>query len=94
MGMRRLKLSKENNTDTAITELQESILTPEKLSKIVEEYVTKYRMRYTEAVVAICEDRGIDPEDIGKSVPKNVVNKIEAEAIESRILKGGNALPI
>jgi hypothetical protein len=72
----------------------DNILTKKRFSKLVEERVEKRKMAYMDAVLEICEEREIDPSEIGKLVSPIVKDKIEAEAINLRMMKGGNQLPI
>ena len=51
-------------------------------------------MAYMDAVLEICEEREIDPGEIGKLVSPIIKDKIEAEAVNLRMMKGGNQLPI
>lgn len=72
----------------------DNILTKKRFSKLVEERVEKRKMAYMDAVLEICDEREIDPSEIGKLVSPIVKDKIEAEAINLRMMKGGNQLPI
>lgn len=72
----------------------DNILTKKRFSKLVEERVEKRKMAYMDAVLEICEEREIDPSEIGKLVSPIIKDKIEAEAVNLRMMKGGNQLPI
>lgn len=72
----------------------DNILTKKRFSKLVEERVEKRKMAYMDAVLEICEEREIDPGEIGKLVSPIIKDKIEAEAVNLRMMKGGNQLPI
>lgn len=71
-----------------------SILTKKKFNKMVEEKVLYSRLGYIDAVLEICKERGIDPEDVGSLLTQTLTDKIEAEAVNQRLIKGGNQLPI
>lgn len=72
----------------------DNILTKKRFSKLVEDLVEKKRMMYMDAVLEICEEREIDPGEIGKLISPIIKDKIEAEAVNLRMMKGGNQLPI
>jgi hypothetical protein len=72
----------------------DNILTKKRFSKLVEERVEKRKMAYMDAVLEICDEREIDPSEIGKLVSPIIKDKIEAEAVNLRMMKGGNQLPI
>lgn len=77
-------------------EIEESILTKKRFSKLIENYIAQHPdSTYMEAVVNICEDRSLDPLDVGKLISPAIKDKIEAEAIKHNLVKGGgNSLPI
>lgn len=66
----------------------ENILTKQTVTVIVEKLVAKEHMSYMEAVLHLCEERQIDPLDIGKLVSPSIKAKIEAEAMASNLLPG------
>jgi len=66
----------------------DKILTKAELTKLVEKLVRDERMSYMEAVLHICEERSIDPLDIGKIVERPIRNKIEIEAQQLNMLPG------
>jgi len=56
-------------------------------NEIVLGYV-KGGLTYMEAILQVCEDKGVEPEDV-KSLVKGVIkDKIEAEAQSKNMLKG------
>lgn len=63
------------------------VITFDELRKLVETYVDIDKMTYSEAIVDICTDRQIDPEDIAKIVRGPLKEKLEAEAMERNIIK-------
>ena len=64
-----------------------------RFTKLVEYYVKKDSSTYMEALVKIAEDKGMEFEDMAKFVTPIIKQKIEAEAVERLMLKGGNKLP-
>jgi hypothetical protein len=76
--------------------IEQIILTKKRFSKLVEDKVTETKMPYMDAVLAICQERDLDPIDIGKLVGPVLKEKIEMEAIELRLITSdkGNTLPV
>ena len=73
---------------------EDSILTKKKFAKLVEDKVLSHRLGYIDAVLEVCNDRGLDPADIGNLVSSILKDKIEAEAVSQNMIKGGNQLPL
>jgi len=63
------------------------VITSDELRIKVEKYVHGDQMSYTEAIVDICKDKEIDPEDIAKIIKGPLKDKLEAEAMERNIIK-------
>jgi hypothetical protein len=74
--------------------MDEVILTKKRFEKMVEETVAARRITYMEAIIDVCESRSIDPADVGKFITPVIKDKVEAEAIELNLMKGGNTLPL
>lgn len=64
-----------------------TVITFDELRLKVEKYVQLDKMTYTEAIVDICQDKEIDPEDIAKIIRGPLKEKLEAEAMELNIIK-------
>lgn len=64
-----------------------TVITFDELRLKVEKYVQLDKMTYTEAIVDICRDKEIDPEDIAKIIRGPLKEKLEAEAMELNIIK-------
>jgi|TARA_B110000495_G_scaffold182293_1_gene177728 hypothetical protein len=62
-------------------------ITKEQLRIQVERLVHGDGLTYVEAVIEICENKEIDPEDMAKIVKGPLKNKLEAEAIDRNIIK-------
>jgi len=77
-------------------EIEEAILTKKRFSKLIENYVAQHPdSTYMDAVINICDERSLDPIDVGKLISHAIKDKIEAEAIKNNLVKGGgNSLPI
>lgn len=76
--------------------IEQIILTKKRFGKLVEDKVTETRMPYMDAVIAICEERDLDPGDIGNLIGPVLKEKIEMEAIDLNLIEsdGGNTLPL
>lgn len=70
------------------------VLTKKRFEKMVEDTVLSDNLSYMDSILKLCEDIAIDPEDIGKFITPTIKGKIEAEAIELNMMKGGNTLPL
>jgi len=70
----------------------DNIHTKQSLALIIEGLVTKERMTYMEAILHFCEERQIDPLDIGKLISPALKSKIEAEAMSSNLLPKSNSI--
>lgn len=70
----------------------DNILTKQSLALIIEKLVVDEKMTYMEAILHYCEEKQIDPLDIGKLISPVIKNKIEAEAMTRNLLPKGNSL--
>ena len=70
----------------------DDILTKAIVTQLVENLVHTEKMTYMEAVLHICNDRLIDPLDIGKLIGPTIKTKIEAEAMTRNLLPKSNSL--
>jgi len=68
------------------------VLTTEQLSARVERLVSRDHMTYLESIIHICDDTGIDAEDMAKIVTGSLREKLEAEAQRNNILPRINTL--
>ena len=76
--------------------IEQIILTKKRFLKLVQDKVTETKMPYMDAVLQICEERYLDPIDIGNLIGPVLKEKIEAEAIDLNLIEsdGGNTLPL
>lgn len=72
--------------------MNEKFLTKSEFSKLVEKNVLDKRMSYMDAVLMVCEDHGIDPEDVKKFVSGPIQDKIEGEAMRLNLIPRSNEL--
>lgn len=72
----------------------EDIISKKQFSEMVEDVAKTKRMTYMEAVLYLCKERWIDPQDIGPLISAPLKARIEQEAIADRLLPGHNTLPL
>jgi hypothetical protein len=66
----------------------EPVITPKKLAERVEFLVEKDQMTHTEAIIEVCEELELEPEDMAKLVKKGPLKeKLQAEALNRNIIK-------
>ena len=70
----------------------DDILTKALVTQLVENLVHTEKMTYMEAVLHICNDRLIDPLDIGKLIGPTIKSKIDVEAMAANLLPKSNSL--
>ncbi len=70
----------------------DDILTKALVTQLVENLVHTEKMTYMEAVLHICNERLIDPLDIGKLIGPTIKSKIEVEAMAANLLPKSNSL--
>ena len=61
---------------------------------MAEDIANKKNLSYIDAVVHLCDDTNIDPEDVSKFISNILKDKIEAEARKLNFLPKLNTLPI
>jgi|TARA_B110000503_G_scaffold113243_1_gene169960 hypothetical protein len=61
---------------------------------MAEDIAHKKNLSYIDAVVHLCDDTNIDPEDVSKFISNILKDKIEAEARKLNFLPKLNTLPI
>ena len=67
-------------------------LTLAELIELVEFLVRKDNMSYTEAIIEICEQKELEPEDVAKLIKKGPLkNKLEVEATRRNIVKSNTS---
>lgn len=65
------------------------VLSKQSLAEQVELLVQRENMRYSEAVVYICDEHGIDPIDVVKLIASSPLrSKIERESIRLNTIRG------
>ena len=67
---------------------EEFVLTKKRFSKMVEEYISAHPdSSYMDGVLAVCDERSIDPADISTLICRTIRQKIEAEAVRNNLVK-------
>ena len=74
--------------------IDSEFLNKSKFSKMAEDITHKKNLSYIDAVVHLCDDTNIDPEDVSKFISNILKDKIEAEARKLNFLPKLNTLPI
>ena len=72
--------------------VEEKFLTKSKFSKLVEKTVIEKRLSYMDAILYLCEQHSIEPEDVKKFVSPIIKDKLEAEARRLNFLPRTNEL--
>ena len=72
--------------------IEENFLTKSKFTKLVESTVLELHIPYMEAVLHLCEENDIEPEDVKKFISPIIRDKIEAEAMSLNFLPKMNTL--
>lgn len=76
-----------------MSEQPEGLHTKKSFSEIVEKRVKDDRSSYLDAIISICTERMVDPEDIAKLLSNPIKAKLEAEGMNLGYLKRSNELP-
>lgn len=74
--------------------MNKQFLNKAQFSILVEAAVHEKKLSYIEAIINICEENNLEPEDVGKYISNIVKDKIEAEARSLNFLPKHNTLPI
>ena len=72
--------------------ITEQFLTKSKFSKLVEAVVINKSLSYMDAILHLCEENDIDPEDVRKFISPIIRDKLEAEAMNLNFLPKQNTL--
>tara|TARA_R100000234_G_C4902902_1_gene136426 strand:+ start:257 stop:511 length:255 start_codon:yes stop_codon:yes gene_type:complete len=73
-------------------QIVEPVLTPKTLSEKANFLVEHDSMTYTEAIIEICKELELEPEDVAKLVKKGPLKeKLQAEAVNRNIVKSTTA---
>ena len=75
-----------------MSEQPEGLFTKKSFSELIENKVKTDRSSYLDAIIDVCKDRMIDPEDIAKLLSNPIKAKLEAEGMNLGYLKKKNEL--
>lgn len=73
---------------------EKQFLTKAKFAKLIEDVVYKHSVSYMDAVISVCQDNGVDIEDVRKFITPIIKDKLQAEAMTLNFLPRQNTLPI
>jgi hypothetical protein len=70
--------------------IEGDLLTKKQFSELVTSKVQEGRgdISYIDAIVDICERRGIDPEDTAKLIDSRILGAVQAEATKLNMIEG------
>ena len=74
-----------------MSNLEENFLTKSKFTKLIETAVSELKISYMDAVLHLCEENDIEPEDVKKFISPIIRDKIEAEAMNLNFLPKQNS---
>ena len=72
--------------------IEEQFLTKSKFTKLVEKTVVELKIPYMEAILHLCDENDIEPEDAKKFISPIIKDKLEAEAMALNFLPKMNTL--
>lgn len=72
--------------------IEGQFLNKSRFSKMIEHTVTEKSIGYMEAILLVCEQNEIEPEDVRKFISPAVKDKLEAEAMDLHFLPKGNQI--
>jgi hypothetical protein len=61
---------------------------------MIENVIREKKLSYIEAIIDICEENNLEPEDIAKYINGIIKDKLEAEARSLNFLPRQNTLPL
>jgi len=65
-----------------------------RFAREVENHVKRFGVSYIDAVIAVCEQYGIEPQVAAKFLNKPIIEKIKAEGQELNLLPKNTKLPV
>lgn len=73
---------------------EEKFLTKKSFSAMVESFVYRNKQSYMDAIVHLCEENGLELEDVKKYLSLTIVEHLEAEARQLHFLPQQNTLDV
>ena len=74
--------------------MEKLFLNKNHFTKMIESNAREKNLSYMEAIIDICEENDLEPEDIAKYISGIIKDKLEAEARSLNFLPRLNTLPI
>lgn len=72
--------------------VEDTFLNKARFSKLVESEVIQKSIGYMEAILLLCDENNIDPEDVKKFISPGIKSKLEAEAMSLNFLPKTNSI--
>lgn len=72
--------------------VEDKFLNKSRFSKMIEATVADKAIGYMEAILLVCEDNNIEPEDVKKFISPIIKDKLEAEAMALNFLPKTNSI--
>jgi len=72
--------------------IEETFLNKARFSKLVESEVIQKSIGYMDAILLLCDQNNIDPEDVKKFISPTIKSKLEAEAMSLNFLPKTNSI--
>ena len=72
--------------------VEDQFLNKAKFSKLIEKEVIQKSIGYMEAILLVCSQNDIEPEDVKKFISPVIKDKLEAEAMDLNILPKTNSI--
>ena len=72
--------------------VEDQFLNKTKFSKLIENEVLEKSIGYMEAILLVCEQNDIEPEDVKKFISPVIKGKLEAEAMNLNFLPKINSI--
>ena len=72
--------------------VEDKFLNKSRFSKLIEATVSEKTIGYMEAILLVCSDNNIEPEDVKKFISPVIKDKLEAEAMSLNFLPKTNSI--
>lgn len=66
--------------------IEENFLNKSRFAKLIESTVSELKISYMDAILHVCEENNIEPEDVSKFISPIIKGKVEAEAMSLNFL--------
>lgn len=72
--------------------IEAQFLNKSRFTKLIEKTVSDLRITYMDAILHLCDENDIDPEDVSKFISPIIKGKLEAEAMGLNFLPKTNSI--